>query len=61
MLKKIQPFFQSRALLTLLNIAVAHSLSSTKKNTFQTITNLNATANPCQTFFQPNSAPNIGP
>ena len=46
--------------LSLLNIPDTHSLSSTNKIPFQTITTLNATANPCQTLYQPHTAPNMG-
>ena len=44
-----------------LNNADTYSLSSTNINPFQTNTNLNATANQCQTLYQTHIAPNIGP
>ena len=38
----------SRRPLALLDVADIYSLSNTNNNSFQTITNLNANANPCQ-------------
>ena len=49
----------SRPSLVPLKFAVTCSLSSGRKNAFQTNTNLNATANLSQTVYQPD--PNIGP
>ena len=51
----------SRYLLIQLNIADTYTLSGSNKNPFQTITNLNATEKPCQSLYQPDTAPNIGP
>ena len=44
-----------------LNIADKCSLKSANNNRFQTITNLNATANPTHALHQPHTAPKIGP
>ena len=44
-----------------LNFAHSYSLNSTINNPFQTNTKLNVIANPCQTLYQPHTAPNIGP
>ena len=44
----------------LINIVHTYSLDSTNNNPFQTTTNLNDTANPCQTLYQQHTAPNIG-
>ena len=44
-----------------LKITDTFSLSSTNKNPFQTKTNLNDTANPCQTLYQPHTAAKRGP
>ena len=51
----------SRPQLAPLNFAEPYSLSSTNNNQVQTNTNLNATANPSQTLYQPHTSPNIGP
>ena len=50
----------SRPLLAPLNIAETSSLSSTSNNSFQTNSNLNATANRCQTLYQSHTEPKIG-
>ena len=50
-----------RPTLPLLNFADTYSLSSTDNKPFQTNTNLNAIANPCQTLYQPYTAHNICP
>ena len=50
----------SRSLLAPLNLADTYSLTSTNKNSFQTNTNLNATANPSQTLYQPHAPTNTG-
>ena len=47
------------SLLSPLIIADNQSLSSTNNNPFQTSTNLNATANPCQTLYQPHTLLNM--
>ena len=44
-----------------LNTADTYSLSSTNGKPFQTNSNLNATASPRQTIYQPHTAPHIGP
>ena len=47
--------------MALLNGADTYSLSSTYNTAFQTLTGLNATANPSETLCQKYTAPNIGP
>ena len=42
-----------------LTVADTYSLSSINNNPFPTITNLNATANQCQTLYQPHTASKV--
>ena len=51
----------TRLSLAPLNFADNYSFRSTNKTRFQTNTNLNATADPSQTLYQPPTARNIGP
>ena len=53
-------FSLSRPPMAPLNIADIYSLSSTNNNPLQTNLNLNATANPSQTLYQPPTVPNRG-